>query len=609
MENNLYWERKDTIVTKGCKIWLWILLVGGGISVFSGLAVLSLSASLGIFTILGGAAHLVGVSFMLFKKRKEGFYIQCIGYVISFFVNVTHNINPLFAMVGAVGALAITYYLVFVKKGLIGGTSTPIMGSSTNTDTTTGTTVPTSTTANNGSAAEQEETMDSTYNTAFNNTTYTSSTSSTSSTAEHATGTSERKTVFGKGKNMDVTVDLYKELEIDRSWDEKSIREHLKSIQKLWTQRQGATNDKEQLLLIDKILKFVEDGYRYLTKTLKRQQYDAALELAYKEGKIEDEVEEKLHNILDQARDYYRKGKIQLATKLAQEAVEGKVNDPLAYDLLARCYYDTNAYDKAVNIVDQGLSIFGDNIDLHWLGARIATTGTKNFEDAQRRVNNLISLAPDKPIGYSEQIYLHLRKGDETLAFQEIDSYIIDHPSDEEFKRGVAYDLDAYSNSCYYYDAAQNASFIADKASYDKCLMLRTKAVEIFSDEHTQNQLENAKYFGQKEWNDWNVSSIKSLAIYGSILVGLDLIAHSGVFMTLGFILYFIMGLLIYFSFRPYWQINKTYVTGQMGTAEKLVNQLGDYSARAAFWMIKITIQIIGWIFKFVLGLISGRWF
>ena len=320
---------------------------------------------------------------------------------------------------------------------------------------------------------------------------------------------------------------------------------------------------------------------------MKRKQYDQALELAYKAGKIVDEAEEKLYTLLDQARAYYRRGNIQLATKFAEEAVEGKVNDASAYDLLARCYFDTNAYDKALNMVDQGIAVFKENINLHWLGARIATIGTKNFDDAQQRVNTLIELAPDSSIGHSEQVYLHLRKGDEQL--------------------GVAYDLDSYSNTCYYYDAAQNASFIADKDSYERCLTLRTKAVEIFNDEHTQNQLEKAQYYGQKEWNDWNLPSIKSLAIYGTIFAVLGF--SSEVFLALGFTFYAIMGVLIYFSFRPYWQIYKTYVTGQMGTAEQIVNVMGEMSARAAEWMFRALIQIVGWIFKFIFGLMSGKWF
>ena len=49
---------------------------------------------------------------------------------------------------------------------------------------------------------------------------------------------------------MTVTYDLYKRLELDRSWDEKTIKARLKEIQKMWTMRQSACNDKEQLMII-----------------------------------------------------------------------------------------------------------------------------------------------------------------------------------------------------------------------------------------------------------------------------------------------------------------------------------------------------------------------
>lgn len=295
-----------------------------------------------------------------------------------------------------------------------------------------------------------------------------------------------------------------------------------------------------------------------------------------------------------------------IATKFAEEAIEGKVNDVSAYDLLVHCYFENGIYEKALDIVDKGLAVFARDLNLHWLGARIATIGTQNFEEAQQRVNALLELAPDKSIGHSEQIYLHLRKGDEDLAFQEIDSYITAHPDDEEFKQGVAYDLDAYSNTCYYYDAAQNASFIADKTSYEKCLALRSKAVEIFEDEHTQNQLERAKYYGQKEWNDWNMPAIKSLALYGTIFTIIGFAAD--MFLAFGIVLYAVMGVLIYFSFRPYWQINKTYVTGEMGTAEKIINRVGDATAQAAIWGFQAFIKFMGIVLKFIFVLASGKW-
>lgn len=605
-------------MTKGCKIWLWLLMFGGVISVLTGLLALSQSTSVGIYTMCMGLLQLGAVSLLLFKQRKEGFYLLCAIVAVNFFYNITHQINIMFALLSLVTMPLITYY--FINKGSNGRAFGTSSNATTVPDTTAynGNSSPEYTNVNNGNGSTGQT---QTYTDASNHVDGETMNGATNEEFKKTSaGTQKKAPNFGRAenafdgkapafgtKNMDITVDLYKELEIDRAWDEKSIRNHLKNLQKLWTQRQGATNDKEQLLMIDKVLKSIEDGYRFLTKAMKRKQYDQALEFAYKAGKIVDEAEEKLYTLLDQARAYYRRGNIQLATKFAEEAVEGKVNDASAYDLLARCYFDTNAYDKALNMVDQGIAVFKENINLHWLGARIATIGTKNFDDAQQRVNTLIELAPDSSIGHSEQVYLHLRKGDEQLAFQEIDSYIAAHPDDNTFKRGVAYDLDSYSNTCYYYDAAQNASFIADKDSYEKCLTLRTKAVEIFNDEHTQNQLEKAQYYGQKEWNDWNLPSIKSLAIYGTIFAVLGF--SSEVFLALGFTFYAIMGVLIYFSFRPYWQIYKTYVTGQMGTAEQIVNVMGEMSARAAEWMFRALIQIVGWIFKFIFGLMSGKWF
>lgn len=400
---------------------------------------------------------------------------------------------------------------------------------------------------------------------------------------------------------MVVTYDLYKELDLERSWDESNIKTKLKEIQRLWTKRQSACNDKEQLLIIDSLLAKVDEGFRFLVKALRRKEYDEALDKAYKAGQIKDETESKMKSFIDEARQYYRKGDIKLAAQCAQQAIEGKVNDPSAYDILARCQYDMQNYPKALEAVDVGTAVFTDNLDLIWLGARIATVGTQDYDDAQQRVNKLIELAPDSSIGHSEQIYLHLRKGDEDLAFQEIDTYIAAHPNDEGFKRGVAYDIDSFSNSCYYYDQAQNTTFIADKESYEKCLKLRTKAYQIYSDEHTQKQLENAQYFGKKEWDSWNIDSIKSLSIYGAILLFL--------LWPVGLALLAIDAVVIYFSFRPYWQINKTYVTGEMGAVERLVTTLGDYAARFGGWFLRFIVKLVVAIFRLVVWLANGGLF
>lgn len=292
------------------------------------------------------------------------------------------------------------------------------------------------------------------------------------------------------------------------------------------------------------------------------------------------------------------KGNIKMAAQCAQEAIDGKVNDPSAYDLLARCHYDMQNYPKALDVIDAGTTIYTDDLNLYWLGARIASVGTKDFDDAQKRVNKLLEMAPDNSIGHSEQVYLHLQKGDEDLAFQEIDSYIAAHPQDDGFKKNVAYDIDSYSNGFFYYDQAHDASFIADKESYQKCLKLCTKAAEIYSDEYTQKRLENAQYYGKKEWDSWNIESIKALTLYGLLL--------TAIFFPVGLALLAIDAAVIYFSFRPYWQINKTYVTGEMGGVEKAVTMIGDFAARFGGWFTRFLWNLFVWFIKFIISLCGG---
>ena len=62
----------------------------------------------------------------------------------------------------------------------------------------------------------------------------------------------------------------------------------------------------------------------------------------------------------------------------------------------------------------------------------------------------------------------------------------------------------------------------------------------------------------------------------------------------------------IYFSFRPYWQINKTYVTGERGIIENIVTTIGDYAARFGGWFIRFLWKVIILFFRFILWMCSG---
>jgi len=394
---------------------------------------------------------------------------------------------------------------------------------------------------------------------------------------------------------MTVTVDLYKKLEIERSWDEKKIKKDLSSKQGEWLKRQNACNDKEELLIIEEMMKAITQAFEMLVKPDKRKKYDKALDEAYKKGTIKDDIEEKLKSILEQALEYYRKGNIQLASQSALEAIEGKINDPMAWSILARCSYDTENYTKALDVIDDGLKIFEDDIDLNWLGARIATVGTSNYEDAQKRINHLLEIAPNQAIGHSEQIFFHMTKGEVELAFLEIDKYIEDHPGDNEFKRNAAYNVINFSNTSYVQDPKSGTYVIADKQGYERCLKMREKAWEIYQDEYTEQQVEKARYYGTLEFNKDNLNDL--LWMYGTFLyvfaavIGSVFDGTEGLFVGAAVCLALAIPpvILTAVSFRPYWQLNRIYLTGDPGLLETIVVRIGRFYT----WLIKKALELL----------------
>lgn len=403
-----------------------------------------------------------------------------------------------------------------------------------------------------------------------------------------------------------VTYDLYKVLNLDRAWDCKTIKKNVLQEQSLWVKRSGSTNDTNQLLLIEERLKLIEEGMKHLFKEIKRKIYDEALDKAYKAGKISNEEEEKLKDILAQAKAYYRKGNIKLAAKYAQEAIDGQIGDASAYDILARCHFDSNNPKRALEIIDQGSKVFSDNLDLVWLGARIATIGTQDYNDAQCRINILLEKAPDNAIGHSEQVYLHLHKGEDQLAFSEIDSYIAAHPNDTSFKKNVAHDVAAYARNTCYRPGSEGGEMIACKEDYQKNLMLCNKAEQIYKDEYTTKMRESAQYFGQKEWDSWNTENVKTLSIYSALFLLLGV--FHWIFAAIGGFFLLIDVLTICFSFRPYYEINRNWINGQRSGFERVIHAISDKTANLSYNLFHWLIHAVWELLKFIVKLMTG-WF
>lgn len=407
--------------------------------------------------------------------------------------------------------------------------------------------------------------------------------------------------------NVEKLMDYYKSYDLDRSWDESALKKALGKHQRILMSRQSTTNDKEQLEQIEKELDNLDKAIRTLGRKESRKKYDAELDKAYAAGMVNEEAEAQARDILEKAKQLYVRGQIQLAAQFALEAINNKVNDPTAYEILAKCYFDSQDYSNSIATVDKALSIYTDNMYFLWLSARINTI-VQQFETAQERINRMLELDPNSSQAHAEQVHFYMYAQKEDIAFQQIDQYLSQSPNDEAFKRETAYNLISFANTCYLEDSETGSLVIADKNSYLKCLTLCQKAYSLCQDKYTKENLESAQYFGQRKYNHNNSYELKWLWPL-SVLSIFALVPAFGYISSFTDFLVILLGLCVYLvpailltivSFRPYWQINRIYYTGKAGWFETLVIWWG----RITVALVKFAIKAFIWIFRLIFSLI-----
>lgn len=98
-------------MTKVCKIWLWFLLFSALLSMIIGISGIKQSLLIAIVSILCSLAQVAAIYLMLFKLRKEGFYLLMFISVIGVFFDFIQGINIVMSLLVCVIRLAVTYFL------------------------------------------------------------------------------------------------------------------------------------------------------------------------------------------------------------------------------------------------------------------------------------------------------------------------------------------------------------------------------------------------------------------------------------------------------------------------------------------------------------------
>ncbi len=107
------------MMTTGCKIWLWIMLVANAISLVLGIISFSTLGVIGIYTIVAGIIAIVGICLLLFKKKRIGFYILLALAVVGLVVNIANGANIAVSILSATIAPALTFFFISKNQSVI----------------------------------------------------------------------------------------------------------------------------------------------------------------------------------------------------------------------------------------------------------------------------------------------------------------------------------------------------------------------------------------------------------------------------------------------------------------------------------------------------------
>lgn len=408
-------------------------------------------------------------------------------------------------------------------------------------------------------------------------------------------------------------VDFYVMYSIDKKLSTKEIRKQL--LQKQGEIRSNMANGS---LNSAEILEKLQEAYNTIAQAVKtfktddrRKEYDIALNAAYEAGMIDIAAQTMAQDLYEEIEAMFLKGNYKGTIRKCMDALNNNVRDYRIYILLAQSYFAMKEVDRSLQTVEDGLKVHPDNMPLLRAGARFSNEGKKDYNKAQTYVNRMMEVDPESPLTTSEQSYLYLSTGKEDLAYQMIDEYVDKHPGDQDFRRDCAYDLIGYSYNCYTKDPNSSAYVIASQEDYQKCLDICNKAAGLYNDENVQNALDNAKSYGQVEFNDENREAIFWLFVGGGLyafaacvaLVALSSSGSLGAGLVACLPFGILGGLLLYcavklrkVSYRPYWQINKFILTGKREKGE------GKYIIIGKIFVgyIKLGFKLTEWMFKLV---------
>lgn len=106
-------------MTKGCKVWLWFMLIVNALSLVVGVVSLSALGISGIYSVIAEVIIIISVCLLLFKRKRVGFYVLVAVCVINLVVNIMNGTNIVVSILSAVISPALTFFFISKNQDII----------------------------------------------------------------------------------------------------------------------------------------------------------------------------------------------------------------------------------------------------------------------------------------------------------------------------------------------------------------------------------------------------------------------------------------------------------------------------------------------------------
>lgn len=280
-------------------------------------------------------------------------------------------------------------------------------------------------------------------------------------------------------------IDYYALYNLTRGADSKTLVSQLRKKQGEIKQMMscsatGSESVMEELLKQDKL---VTAAIRIFKNQEKLEEYNAQLDAAIANGTLNTEAQEAAQSALDEIERLFLKGNYNAVIKKCRTAINENGANAKLYNFLAQSYYMVDQ-GSALAAVDEFVKAFPKDADALDMGVRYNILVHNDMDKAQDYLNRIHEYYTDSALAAIDQIYIHLAQRNTEMAFKEIDAFVSANPSNQDFRKNIAYDMIGFCSklyACVDYEGDEIA-FLTSDEDYQLCKAMAEKAAAVYYD-------------------------------------------------------------------------------------------------------------------------------